>query len=311
MGITHFDQARSRTYEIGHIRGRWSYLGETAGSVGIGVRRIEVPAGGWSTPAHDHGREEEIFYVLSGRGIAWHRGETAAVAGGDCIVFRPRRGGHTFHAVEDLDLLAFGPRHHDESPSFPRLGLSFAGHRLAETQPGVIDGVPAQFVREAEIGPPELGDEPGPRFPYIANIDDVEPVVVTRPRIARTRRNLGVAVGSVSTGLQHVEVVPGKLSAPLHCHSLEEELFVVLAGSGLLLLDEQETAVAPGHVIARPSGTGVSHTFRAGADGLRYLAYGTREPGDMCYYPTSRKVSFGGLDVIVRVEPLDYWDGED
>jgi hypothetical protein len=31
----------------------------------------------------------------------------------------------------------------------------------------------------------------------------------------------------------------------------------------------------------------------------------------MCWYPTSRKVALGGLHVIVRVERLDYWDGED
>lgn len=135
--------------------------------------------------------------------------------------------------------------------------------------------------------------------------------MLERPRIARTRRNLGAAVGSASTGLQHVEVVPGRLSAPLHCHSLEEELFVILDGDGVLILDDRETAVLPGHVISRPNATGVSHAFRAGNGGLTYLAYGTREPGDMCYYPTSRKIMFGGLGVIARIEDLDYWDGED
>jgi len=74
---------------------------------------------------------------------------------------------------------------------------------------------------------------------------------------------------------------------------------------------DDEIAVRPGHVISRPAGTGVAHAFRAGADGLTYLAYGTREPGDVCYYPRSNKISFRGLGVIGRLEPLDYWDGED
>ena len=54
--------------------------------------------------------------------------------------------------------------------------------------------------------------------------------------MVRTRRNLGRAAGSVTTGIQHVEVAPGKESAPAHCHSLEEEIFVILGGDGVLVL---------------------------------------------------------------------------
>ena len=130
-----------------------------------------------------------------------------------------------------------------------------------------------------------------------------------RPRIHRTRRNLGTAVGSVTTGLQHVEVEPGKLSAPQHCHSLEEEIFVMLAGEGILLLGDDEIPMSAEHVVSRPPGTGMAHTFRGGDEGLTYLAYGTREPGDVCFYPESSKIAVAGA--IFRVEPLDYWDGED
>ena len=66
-----------------------------------------------------------------------------------------------------------------------------------------------------------------------------------------------------------------------------------------------------GHVISRPAATGVAHQLRAGPDGLVFLAYGTREPNDICWYPRSRKISWRGVGVIARVEPLDYWDGED
>ena len=63
-------------------------------------------------------------------------------------------------------------------------------------------------------------------------------------------------------------------------------------------------------MIARPAGTGVAHMFRAGRSTLHYLAYGTRDPADMCYYPRSNKIAFRGLGVIARLEQLDYWDGE-
>lgn len=311
MGVTHFDEAPSSERELGHLRGRWTFLGEAAGCAGFGARRIEVPTGGWSTPAHEHGREEEIFYVLGGRGLSWQAGAVAEIRAGDCILYRARRGAHTVHALEPLDMLAFGPREYDESVGFPRLGMSLLEGRFVESVPGSVDRVPLQFIRESELGPPELPPEPGPRPKTIVNVDELEADLRDRPRIARARRNLGRAAGSITTGLQYVEVVPGKLSVPQHCHSAEEELFVILDGDGTLLLGEDEIPVRSGHVVARPAGTGVAHTFRAGAGGLTYLAYGTRQPNDICFYPHSNKLSFSGVDVIARLERLDYWDGED
>ena len=311
MGIARLDEGRRREVELGHLRSLWTYVGEAAGCVKVGVRRIELPAGGWSTPAHEHGLDEEIFYVLSGRGLSWQGGEVCEVRAGDCIVYHARGGAHTMHALEPLDVLAFGDRHEDESVGFPRLGMSYVGARMVESSPGAIDGKPAQFVRESELGPPPLPPEAGPRPPTVVNVEDVEAVTVERPRVARTRRNLGRAAGSVTTGIQRVQVFPGKESAPPHCHSMEEEIFVVLDGDGVLLLGEEETPVGAGHVIGRPAGTGVAHSFRAGEAGLTYLAYGMRDPADVCFYPRSNKVAFRGIGLIARLERLDYWDGED
>jgi uncharacterized cupin superfamily protein len=315
VGIARLDEGRRREVEAGHLRGTWTFVGEAAGCVKVGVRRIELPAGGWSTPVHEHGRDEEIFYVLSGRGLSWQAGQVCEVGPGDCIVYLAGAGGHTLHALEPFDVLVFGERNEDESVGFPRLGLSYVGARLTESMPGLIDGAPAQYVRESELGPPPLPDgEPGgagARPPTLVNVEDVEAVTVERTRIARTRRNLGRAAGSITTGIQHVQVVPGMESAPPHCHSLEEEIFVILDGDGVVVLGDRETPVGPGHVISRPAGTGVSHVFRAGAGGLTYLAYGMRDPADVCYYPRSRKIAFRGVGVIARIEKLDYWDGED
>jgi uncharacterized cupin superfamily protein len=44
---------------------------------------------------------------------------------------------------------------------------------------------------------------------------------------------------------------------------------------------------------------------------LTLLTYGTREPNDIVYYPRSGKVALWGVGVVGRIEPLDYWDGED
>jgi uncharacterized cupin superfamily protein len=310
MGITHFDEVAPVERGIGHLVARWKLLGEAAGSVTVGVRRIEIPSGAWSTPVHEHGGAEEIFYVLSGSGLSWQDGSTAEIGAGDCIVYRSGEGAHTLHSLEGLDVLAFGPRVRDLSVRFPRQASSMIGSRFAATVAPDRGGPLLQFAREAELGPPELPPAAA-RPATIANLADVEPVTVERPLVARTRRNLGHAVGSVETGLQHVEVMPGKASAPAHCHSLEEEIFVVLEGSGTLVLGDDQTAVRPGHVIARPAATGVAHSFIAGEAGLTYLAYGTREKADICFYPRSRKLALRGIGVIARIERLDYWDGED
>lgn len=63
-------------------------------------------------------------------------------------------------------------------------------------------------------------------------------------------------------------------------------------------------------MISRPAGTRISHCLRTGDNTLTYLAYGTREPNDMCWYPRSNKVFFRGIGLIARLEALDYSDGE-
>jgi uncharacterized cupin superfamily protein len=78
----------------------------------------------------------------------------------------------------------------------------------------------------------------------------------------------------------------------------------------MLLLGDEEHPVRAGSGVARPPGTGVAHAFRAGAGPLTVLAYGTREPNDIAYYPRSGKVSLRGVNAIFRVQRVDYWDGE-
>ena len=309
MGITHLEDATAVDRGGGHIKSRWTLLGESAGSVTVGVRRIQVADGSWGTPVHDHGGGEEIFYVLGGSGILLHDGRAAEIGENDCIVCLAGAGAHSMYGTGSLDVLAFGPRHVDLSTRFPRLGLSMIGARFVESvapEPGTM----LQFTREIEAGPPEL-PATDPRPASIVNLADVDAVTIERPLVARTRRNLGVAAGSIATGLQHVTVLPGKAAAPAHCHSLEEEIFIVLDGEGTLTLDGEQTPVGAGHVVSRPAGTGVSHVFTAGEQGLTFLAYGTRERGDICYYPRSGKALLCGVGVYVRVERLDYWEGED
>jgi uncharacterized cupin superfamily protein len=86
---------------------------------------------------------------------------------------------------------------------------------------------------------------------------------------------------------------------------------VVLDGEGTLRLGDERHALHPGSVVSRPAGTRIAHQFIAGDGGLTVLAYSDIDPNDLVFYPDSSKVKLRGLNVMVRVEPLDYWDGED
>ncbi len=112
-------------------------------------------------------------------------------------------------------------------------------------------------------------------------------------------RQLGRAVGSVKAGLNHVTLAPRAAGAPPHCHSLEEELFYVLDGSGTLALGDARHPLRPGDVVARPPGRVVAHSLSAGEHGLTYLVYGTREPGDIVHYPQQRQIRLRGLGVTL------------
>ena len=139
-------------------------------------------------------------------------------------------------------------------PTRPRRGRPLppprpvAGRSAAPSRPAFepVEGTPIQFVREAELGPPEL-PEPGPRPANIVNLSDTVADVRDGRLVRRTRRNLGRAAGSVTCGVQHVEVAPGGESSPAHCHSVEEEIFVILGGDGSL---DPGRGRDPGH--ARP-----------------------------------------------------------
>jgi uncharacterized cupin superfamily protein len=313
--ISHWDEVRSSRAERGHNAGTWQSLTGRATQT-VGVKRIQVDPGMWATPLHLEGAEEEIFYVLAGSGVSvqWEGEDTLAynVGAGDCLVHLALENAQTLQAGEGgIDVLAFGQRTYAGATWLPRAGVAWLGETWARV--GAEEDHP--WKREAAAGPPEI-TETSPRPANIVNVDDLEPVERDGSTVGRRVRNLGQAAGSLRTGLRLSEVLPGKLNSPPHCHSAEEEIFVVLEGEGDLLLWEPsgivEHPVRAGSAIARPPGTGVAHGFRAGQHGMTMLMYGTRDPNDICYYPRSGKVFFTGLGVIARLgESLDYWDGEE
>ena len=308
MSIAHWDEVEKHHRAKGPMDAMWSRLGDAAGAKGVGANRIEIAPGKLSTPPHSHGASEEIYYVLGGSGLAWQDEEVCEVGPGDCIVQVANHFEHTLRGGPDgLDVLVFGTRHPTEIGWLPRSNAIRIGYPWVE---GHVDD---PWDVEEQVGELEFA-EPGPRPANVVATDDVEALHGGRTK------HLGALAGAERTGLNLLRLEDGKRGAPPHCHSAEEEVFVVLEGQGMLELWPSVAAgsqpepgtfdLSAGHVIARPPGTGVAHGLRGGPGGMTLLAYGTKEPNDLTYYPRSNKVAFRGIKLIGRLEPLDYWDGE-
>jgi uncharacterized cupin superfamily protein len=309
--IAHWDEIEPEHEAAGPIAVQRIDLGEAAGSRDVGAARLLVEAGKRTSPVHVELDEEEIFYVLAGSGLSWQDGKTYDVRPGDCIVHRVAEEAHTLIAGPDgLDVLAFGQRADATATYLPRAGVVRMGVTVE------VRNTPHPWEREAAAGELEL-PEPGPRPANIVYLDHVD------GRFGGLVKPIGSAAGSVRTGLNWISLPAREESAPPHCHSAEEELFVVLDGAGTLKLwpspqatrgrpdaKPEEHPVRAGHVVSRPPGTRIAHSFHAGDSGLTFLAYGTREPNDIAYYPRSNKIFFRGVGLIARLEDLDYSDGE-
>ncbi|WP_205699241.1 cupin domain-containing protein [Conexibacter sp. SYSU D00693] len=301
--VIHWDDVEAEVLDVGELRGAWRDLGTAAGSFRVGVQRAQVRPGARSTPVHVHGEEEELFFVLGGSGLLWQDGATCAIGAGDALCFRIHEEPHTLVAGDDgLDVLAFGLRHGSDPTWLPHAGVVRVGPHW----------IPADlehpYAAEVAAGPLEV-PLPGDRPPNVIALGDVPPSDVQRGPTNLRRHDLGTALGSELSGIKHLRVAAGARGMPHHWHSAEEELFVVLSGDGWVRLGDELVPVREGTVVARPPATGVAHSFHAGERGLELLAYGSRRPEDVCFYPDSQKLGIG--PVRFRIEQVDYWDGEE
>jgi quinol monooxygenase YgiN/mannose-6-phosphate isomerase-like protein (cupin superfamily) len=138
------------------------------------------------------------------------------------------------------------------------------------------------------VKPPELteldpvggvGYLPGGAGYTLVNIEDVEDVAARfgfgdqgEARFANR------PLGTVSTGLSHQRLRPGARQAFGHRHQHAEEVFVVLAGSGKVKIDDEIRDVSPLDAIRIAPGS--ARAFEAGPDGLEFVVFGPHHTGD-------------------------------
>jgi len=130
-------------------------------------------------------------------------------------------------------------------------------------------------------------------------------------------------IGAEKLGYRIVVLPPSKKAWPFHSHLVNEEMFFVVEGTGLLRQGDQKYAIKKGDIICSPAKKDLPHQIVNDSNAeLKYLAVSTNIDPDICLYPDSKKYGvYSGYypkpDADTQFftmgregESLDYWDGE-
>jgi uncharacterized cupin superfamily protein len=111
--------------------------------------------------------------------------------------------------------------------------------------------------------------------------------------------------GSSHCGLRVYRLAPGKQSTRLHRHLLQEEMFLILSGTGTLRHGERHVPVKAGDFILYPAGDPAAHTFvNTGSTPMEYIATGDRLPYEVCEYPEEGTVYVEAIDKTLKNDDI-------
>ena len=148
----------------------------------------------------------------------------------------------------------------------------------------------------------------------VLNLDNVPKEYVDDPDFKSKMKTLylGTAAGSERIYVNIDFVKPGAKSVKYHAHSRQEEFFLILAGVGVLRMDDEEMPVKKGNFVAKPAGRGIAHQFiNTGPEILEILDCGLTEADDVITYPEEGVVFCKKQgSVFKRSDALDDWSSD-
>lgn len=164
------------------------------------------------------------------------------------------------------------------------------------------------------------------KLPPIVNLKDIEFTLQRQgDEFEAKSSKLAPRLGSQKLGAQLVIVPPGKKAWPYHAHYVNEEMFFVLGGEGVLRIQDKEYLLSTGDLVSIPPGPEYAHQIMNmhTTEDFTYLSISTMEQPDIILFPDSNKISViagappGGaaedqtLHFVTKLDnDVDYWEGE-
>nr|WP_221383025.1 cupin domain-containing protein [Actinoplanes polyasparticus] len=236
----------------------------------LAMFRSLAPAGA-ASPAHVHSREDEIVMMLSGSATFWSGASRFEVEAGG-VAFLPREVPHAYRITSDAEMLALS------TPAGLEGFFRGAGHDRSEPKPAGWNITPATMGQAAAangqtiLGPP-LGPDgtlpmtsTGPLntgTPYAAQPDEHEAIEWIGGGLMRIPLS-GQHTGGRLT-LFRSSAAAGSAS-PVYVHHREDEIMLLLSGSGVFWAGEHRYELSAGGVFVVPRGVPMAYRLTSDAE---------------------------------------------
>ncbi|MEM7501845.1 MAG: cupin domain-containing protein [Pseudomonadota bacterium] len=150
-----------------------------------------------------------------------------------------------------------------------------------------------------------------------SELKDTDYVPISHPLAENTNLHLlplSDRVGLTRLGLSLGRMTPGQKSFLPHAHAGQEEFIFIVAGIGVVMIDNEEVQIEAGDFVGFPT-DGSTHQLRNDSTSeLVYLMGGERTPTDVVSFPTIGKkgfwangtMSYVDDDVIQEFAPEDF-----
>lgn len=122
---------------------------------------------------------------------------------------------------------------------------------------------------------------------------------------------IGLPIGARKLGYRVVELPSGARFCPLHSHDKEEEVFYVVAGEPTIRTLRGSLRLRSGDFMAFPVGDrGAHQLLNESGESCTVILFGLDDNDEVVDYPDSQKLGLRRRGLRVRLDRLDYYDGE-
>lgn len=292
------------------------------------VRRI--PPGASVCPYHSHLAQWEFFVVQSGTATVRVGAELHVLPAGSVFVHPPGEAHQLTNAAAsgDLTVLIITDNPFLDACHYPdsnKWNLRPPGMIFRATPAGYFDGEEAGPPPDASSYQPPPVPAPPPLAPFAercVQIDALpwEPWTSPKGKFRAASKELSVAVGAKRNtpsglgghpfDLELGKVAPGESPCVFHSHAAQWECYYFLSGSGTVRTPAGLAPVVAGDVVMHPPGE-AHQFFNTGDTDLLYYLVADNPPSDYWHYPDSNKWGLREPRQFFRINPIDYWDGEE